>query len=136
MTNDVMASLYGANGLQVGVQPETDPEEARKAGGSTDMGNVSHVVPSIHPEFYIGTGASLHTRAFAAQASKSVHKRTQWIWYYFKSQFACTQNFSEAAANAQTYRFGSSLLNHLSCLPDDPVGQGTELNWNEAKVTL
>ena len=79
MTNDVMASLYGANGLQVGVQPETDPEEARKAGGSTDMGNVSLVVPSIHPKFYIGTGASLHTRAFAAQASKSVHKRTQWI---------------------------------------------------------
>ena len=79
MTNDVMASLYGANGLQVGVQPETDPEEARKAGGSTDMGNVSHVVPSIHPKFYVGTTTSLHTRAFAVQASKPFYKMIQCI---------------------------------------------------------
>lgn len=70
MTNDLVASLYAANGLQVGIQPETDPDKMRKAGGSTDMGNVSHVVPSIHPKFYVGTTASLHTRAFAAQASK------------------------------------------------------------------
>lgn len=36
--------------------------------GSTDMGNVSHVVPSIHPTFYIGTDVASHTRAFALAA--------------------------------------------------------------------
>ena len=74
MTNDVMASLYVANGLQLGIQPETDPDNMRKAGGSTDMGNVSHVVPSIHPKFYVGTAVSLHTRAYAAHASKPFHE--------------------------------------------------------------
>lgn len=34
------------------------------AGGSTDMGNVSYVVPSIHPLYYIGSDAFNHTREF------------------------------------------------------------------------
>lgn len=34
------------------------------AGGSTDMGNVSYVVPSIHPMYYIGSDAFNHTREF------------------------------------------------------------------------
>ena len=33
--------------------------------GSTDMGNVSYVVPGIHPAFYIGTDAHNHTRPFS-----------------------------------------------------------------------
>ncbi|KAK3090659.1 hypothetical protein FSP39_013462 [Pinctada imbricata] len=36
--------------------------------GSTDMGNVSYVVPSIHPCFYIGSDAVNHTREFTAAA--------------------------------------------------------------------
>ena len=70
MSNDVMASLYVENGQRIGIQPEADPEKIRKAGGSTDMGNVSHVVPSLHPKFWIGTTASAHTPDFAKQASK------------------------------------------------------------------
>ena len=31
---------------------------------------------------------------------------------------------------------GRSLLNRSSCPPDDPVGQGTELNWNELKIMM
>lgn len=41
-------------------------QPAKKAGGSADMGNVSRVVPSIHP--YVGLnepGLTLHTKAFA-----------------------------------------------------------------------
>ena len=34
--------------------------------GSTDMGNVSHVVPSIHPEYVIGSGENYHTREFTS----------------------------------------------------------------------
>ncbi len=36
---------------------------------STDMGNVSHVVPSIHPIYAIGSGEMNHTREFTAVAN-------------------------------------------------------------------
>jgi len=39
------------------------PDEAI---GSSDITHVSHVVPTIHPNFPIGCGLQLHTRAFAA----------------------------------------------------------------------
>ncbi|KAL8586642.1 hypothetical protein ACOMHN_040150 [Nucella lapillus] len=68
LSNDVMASLYSDNGQRIGIQQETDLAKVLKAGGSTDMGNVSHLVPSIHPKFYVGTAASLHTPDFATQA--------------------------------------------------------------------
>ena len=38
--------------------------------GSTDMGNVAHVVPSIHPEFYIGRPGTCHTREFTKTTGK------------------------------------------------------------------
>lgn len=40
------------------------PESEFPAGGSTDMGNVSYVVPSIHPMFYIGSDAFNHSQEF------------------------------------------------------------------------
>ena len=44
--------------------------------GSTDMGNVSYVVPSIHPYFSVGTTASCHTREFAqATNTDYAHER-------------------------------------------------------------
>lgn len=33
--------------------------------GSSDIGNVSRVVPTIHPHVPIGTGISIHTEEFA-----------------------------------------------------------------------
>lgn len=38
------------------------------ADGSTDVGNVSHAVPTIQPEIKIGTGISAHTPEFAVAA--------------------------------------------------------------------
>jgi metal-dependent amidase/aminoacylase/carboxypeptidase family protein len=70
LTSDVLADLYTENGLQLGIQFETDPENIRKAGGSTDMGNVSHILPSLHPRYYAGTSVSLHTAEYAKHASK------------------------------------------------------------------
>ena len=70
-----MASLYVKNGFEVGIHRETDPVKVKKAGGSTDMGNVSRVVPSIHPKFYIGTTVSAHTPDFASQSSKNIMKQ-------------------------------------------------------------
>jgi len=42
------------------------PEEA---GGSTDVGNVSHVTPTIHPDIGIGSKLMAHTPDFAAAAA-------------------------------------------------------------------
>ncbi|KAH3725314.1 xaa-Arg dipeptidase-like [Dreissena polymorpha] len=65
ISNDPLASIYEACATSVGIQIETDPERISKYGGSTDMGNVSHVIPSIHPKFFIGSHVSQHTKEFA-----------------------------------------------------------------------
>lgn len=46
-----------------------DPTEPHRSGGSTDMGNVSHVIPSIHPVVgVLGATGSIHTAEFAVAA--------------------------------------------------------------------
>lgn len=44
------------------------PAVAPQMGGSTDMGNVSHVVPAIHPMLTLVPDCSPHTREFAEAA--------------------------------------------------------------------
>jgi metal-dependent amidase/aminoacylase/carboxypeptidase family protein len=39
------------------------------AGGSTDVGNVSQIVPTIHPDICIGGGIAAHTPEFATVAA-------------------------------------------------------------------
>ena len=60
--NRVMASAFGANLRALGV---TDIEEFQDGKGSSDMGNVSHVVPAIHPYLSIGDTLVGHTLEFA-----------------------------------------------------------------------
>lgn len=43
-----------------------------EADGSTDVGNVSYLVPTIHPDLAIGCGASAHTPEFALAAGSEV----------------------------------------------------------------
>ena len=64
ITNKCLAELYTRNAVELGIKLEDDEVKASSPTGSTDMGNVSHVVPSIHPMFYIGTLAANHTRDF------------------------------------------------------------------------
>lgn len=72
-TNNTLAELYQANAESLGV---SFPPEA-KFSASTDMGNVSHVVPSIHPMYSIGTTAPNHSHAFTtAAATEEAHKNT------------------------------------------------------------
>jgi len=60
--NPVMTSLFGANSTTLG---RPMPSEVVAEGGSTDMGNVSQVVPSIHPMLAIETnGAVNHQKEF------------------------------------------------------------------------
>ncbi|CDS06279.1 hypothetical protein LRAMOSA08807 [Lichtheimia ramosa] len=52
-------------------------EQEKKGGGSTDMGNVSYEVPTLHPMRAIGTTAANHTIEFTkAAATKQAHEAT------------------------------------------------------------
>lgn len=63
--NLVMCNLYDNNSKQLGVTHV----EYTNPTGSTDMGNVSYIVPAIHPMYGIGDGTQVnHTREFTSAA--------------------------------------------------------------------
>ncbi len=45
--------------------------DVKEADGSTDVGNVSHVVPTIHPDLCIGRDILAHTAGFATAAGST-----------------------------------------------------------------
>ena len=66
-TNDALSKLYTANTLDLGVSKGQIKKE--EDGGSLDMGNVSQVVPSIHPYVKIAdNGCDYHTHEFREAA--------------------------------------------------------------------
>ena len=66
VNNPLLMELYRDNMALLGETVAIlSPEEA---GGSTDVGNVSHRVPTAHPEIGIGSGLVAHTPEFAAAA--------------------------------------------------------------------
>ncbi|MCL1592768.1 MAG: M20 family metallopeptidase [Actinomycetia bacterium] len=66
VSNDVLASLFRENSATLGRSMPTAAEAGAK-GGSSDMGNVSHIVPSIHPMISIACGDAVnHQKEFAA----------------------------------------------------------------------
>ncbi len=67
-TNGPLAELWSANAAAVGRHPTT-PAPGHTVIGSTDMGNVSHLVPSIHPMVAVAPAdVAIHTEAFADYA--------------------------------------------------------------------
>lgn len=68
MRNDkLLAELYGANSAALGRPMPTSAEIGETGAGSTDMGNVSYVVPSIHPVVGINSLPAVnHQKEFAA----------------------------------------------------------------------
>jgi metal-dependent amidase/aminoacylase/carboxypeptidase family protein len=68
-TNPVMVDLYRANSAAVG-RPVADPSSGNRVVASTDMGNVSHLVPSIHPMIAVAPpDVPLHSAEFAEWAA-------------------------------------------------------------------
>jgi amidohydrolase len=68
LDNQVLVDCYAANARALG-REVLEPEPGRIVVGSTDMGNVSYLVPSIHP--MIGAapdGTAIHTADFALAA--------------------------------------------------------------------
>ncbi|XP_072221230.1 peptidase M20 domain-containing protein 2-like [Leuresthes tenuis] len=70
LPNATLANLYENNGKALGIE---FPEQPASFSGSTDFGNVSFMVPGIHPFFCIGTSALNHTEEYtkAAGAEKA-----------------------------------------------------------------
>jgi amidohydrolase len=66
LSNRVLAELAAAAFAQVG--RKVDPAAVTGNAGSTDMGNVSQVVPALHPYLEVVPGLAVHTRDFAAAA--------------------------------------------------------------------
>jgi len=63
-SNKVLAECCRQNLILLGID---EIEPAQTMLGSVDMGNVSHVVPAIHPYLRLGTGHEVpHTKEFAA----------------------------------------------------------------------
>jgi amidohydrolase len=68
-TNPALIDLYRANSEALG-RPLADPSAANRVVASTDMGNVSHLVPSIHPMIALAPpDVPLHTAEFARWAA-------------------------------------------------------------------
>ena len=66
--DDRLLARYERNAAAIG-RPFADTAVVGPVVGSTDMGNVSHVVPSIHPLVAVAPpGVSIHTPEFAGYA--------------------------------------------------------------------
>jgi amidohydrolase len=66
---DAIVDRYAANAAALGREVH-DPREVGGVVGSTDMGNVSYEVPSIHPMIQAAApGTAIHTEAFAGHAA-------------------------------------------------------------------
>ena len=75
-TNEQLAKVYQSNAEDLGLTFPSREEQAKATFGSTDMGNVSHVKPSIHPYFDIETSVANHTLEFTeAAGKKQAHDR-------------------------------------------------------------
>ncbi|CAG8529606.1 6758_t:CDS:10 [Paraglomus occultum] len=71
LVNEQLAERFGKYMTDRGVKYLTKAEELKVTKASTDMGNVSYEVPSIHAVYSIGTTHGLHTAEFAEAAKTS-----------------------------------------------------------------
>jgi amidohydrolase len=69
IASDTLANAYTENLQAFGIRVPRKEQVLAGPGGSTDMGDVSYVLPSIHPMFAIPTDAGNHTPGFTAAAA-------------------------------------------------------------------
>lgn len=66
VTNSALSASYISNAFTLGRTVGDPHTTGHRVVGSTDMGNVSHLVPSIHPMIASApSGSSIHTKEFA-----------------------------------------------------------------------
>ncbi|XP_055954363.1 xaa-Arg dipeptidase-like [Patella vulgata] len=69
ISNKTIVGLFETNAAEAGIELWDEPDPRT---GSTDMGNVSHVVPRIHPMYSIGGKAANHTKEFTTDSGSAV----------------------------------------------------------------
>lgn len=75
LDNEVMVDHYAANAAALG-RPMAPADPKLSVVGSTDMGNVSYIVPSIHPMIQAAPhGVPIHTPEFAGHAASELGDR-------------------------------------------------------------
>jgi len=112
VTNNNLSSMYIANASQLGRAVSVPGVNGRRVVGSTDMGNVSHLVPSIHPMIASApTGTAIHTVEFARQSitpmadkavidgAKAMAMTAIDFWTSPDQQRAIAKEFAEANAD-------------------------------------
>jgi metal-dependent amidase/aminoacylase/carboxypeptidase family protein len=68
VNNRSLADCYKSHAVRLGVELTDESEVKAINMGSSDIGNVSHILPSLHPTFYFGAQAPEHSDEFANQA--------------------------------------------------------------------
>ncbi|XP_039709099.1 xaa-Arg dipeptidase [Pteropus medius] len=68
LPNKCLWKAYIENGEKLGIEFISEDAVLNGSSGSTDFGNVSFVVPGIHPYFYIGSEALNHTEQYTEAA--------------------------------------------------------------------
>ncbi|XP_065257235.1 xaa-Arg dipeptidase [Emys orbicularis] len=66
LQNKSLQKTYIENGKELGMEFLADESFLNGPSGSTDFGNVTYVIPGIHPYFYIGSDALNHTEPYTA----------------------------------------------------------------------
>ena len=112
VTNNNLSSMYIANTSQLGRAVSVPGVNGRRVVGSTDMGNVSHLVPSIHPMIASApVGTAIHTVEFARQSitpmadkavidgAKAMAMTAIDFWTSPDQQRAIAKEFAEANAD-------------------------------------
>ncbi|XP_023373475.1 peptidase M20 domain-containing protein 2 [Otolemur garnettii] len=72
LPNKSLWKAYMENGEKLGIEFISEDTMLSGPSGSTDFGNVTFVVPGIHPYFYIGSKALNHTEQYAEAAALDV----------------------------------------------------------------
>lgn len=76
VTNEHLAASYVANAAMLGRAVTSPGTGGARVVGSTDMGNVSHLVPTIHPMVACAPrGTAIHTAEFAKHARSDAADR-------------------------------------------------------------
>ena len=112
VTNNNLSSMYIANASLLGRAVSVPGVNGRRVVGSTDMGNVSHLVPSIHPMIASAPmGTAIHTVEFARQSitpmadkavidgAKAMAMTAIDFWTSPDQQQAIAKEFAEANAD-------------------------------------
>ena len=109
--------LLGAQDQRLGVERDQIPCGSTGTSSGNCQATETCVARACHTQ-----------RQCPLEASDAVVRRGDAVWTTLKAGHLCPcQNCSQWPPGEKTGR--GSMPNRPSCPPDDPIGQGAELNW-------